>query len=436
MNIENQDSNEILLTYKNENLSEKESSDAERCALPLMPVDGFPAELQEIINTCSVTYGTPRDYWAGAALIASALGIGNKLQLVTNYRNLPVLWIVLVGDVSSGKSYPVDFCLNYFKRLDSRSIMKYKQELEEFEKVSRLAPKERQAMGITGQPEKPKCFQYILNDFTPEAMVEAHTVNNRGLLIERDELKGWIDDFGRYNKSGEQSNMLTSWSGIGISYNRKTSGIMNIAHPCIMVCGGMQPALLPALGADYRIENGFLSRLCTVYPDNTSKAAFNENKLPENILFNWEKYLSRLIKIEPQQELRLSSEAKEKYSEWYNLNAQLTNEDTSGYVKGVYGKLDIISLRLAIVIRGMNLACDGTVAEEISGEEMVTAIGLTEYFRATALKVYKTLFGPVDIAGLNKRNVANYLYHKLENRKVDIKTVLKTSGSQLERLVG
>ena len=219
------------------------------------------------------------------------------------------------------------------------------------------------AMGITDQPEKPKCFQYILNDFTPEAMVEAHGVNNRGLLIERDELKGWIDDFGRYNKSGEQSNMLTSWSGIGISYNRKTSGIMNIAHPCIMVCGGMQPALLHSLASDYRVENGFLSRLCMIYPDNTDKAVYNDTILPEYIRFSWEKYLSKLVSMEPQREIRLSSEAKEKYSEWYNLNAQLTNAESSGYLKGVYGKLDIISLRLAIVIRGMNLVCEGEVSQ-------------------------------------------------------------------------
>jgi hypothetical protein len=400
-----------------------------------LPIEGFPAEIQEMITTCAETYGTPRDYWAGAALIASALGIGNKLQLMTNYPNVPVLWMVLLGDVSSGKSHPVDFCLNYFKELDSRSIMKYNEDLDAYEKALKLAPKERSAMGITGPPEKPKCFQYILNDFTPEAMVEAHGVNNRGLLIERDELKGWIDDFGRYNKSGEQSNMLTSWSGLGISYNRKTSGIMNIAHPCIMVCGGMQPALLHSLASDYRVENGFLSRLCMIYPDKTDKAVYNDTILPEYIRFRWEKYLSRLVSMKPQTEIRLSSEAKGKYSEWYNLNAQLTNAETSGYLKGVYGKLDIISLRLAIVIRGMNLACEGLVSPEISGGEMETALELTEYFRATAMKVYNWLFGPLDLTGLDKRNVANYLFHGLGNKKVDILKVLKTSWSQLGRMV-
>jgi hypothetical protein len=40
-------------------------------------------------------------------------------------------------------------------------------------------------------------------------------------MIYRDELKGWIDDFGRYAKSGEQSNMLSTFNQLPVTYNRK-----------------------------------------------------------------------------------------------------------------------------------------------------------------------------------------------------------------------
>ena len=98
-----------------------------------LPIDGFPQFIQDFINTCSETYRTPRDYWAGAVLIATALGIGDKLELVTKYNNLPVFWLVLVGDVSSGKSHPLDLCLNYFQKRDTVSIGKYLQEMDEYE---------------------------------------------------------------------------------------------------------------------------------------------------------------------------------------------------------------------------------------------------------------------------------------------------------------
>ena len=62
---------------------------------PLLPIEGFPKFVQDFINKCSEVYCTPRDYWAGAVLMASALGIGDKLELLTRYSNFPIFWIVL-----------------------------------------------------------------------------------------------------------------------------------------------------------------------------------------------------------------------------------------------------------------------------------------------------------------------------------------------------
>ena len=436
MNNENYDSNEMRVAYKNESIPVKETPEVSTPPTPLLPIEGFPAALREIIDNCTATYCTPRDYWAGAVLIASALGIGNKIELVSKYRNVPLLWLVLLGDVSSGKSNPLDFCLDYFKKLDGLSIRKYNEDLAEFDRTLRMTTKERLAEGVSAKLVKPECFQYILNDFTPEAMVETHRTNNRGMMIVRDELKGWIDDFGRYNKSGEQSNMLSSWSEIGMTYNRKTSGIMNIERPCILVCGGMQPDLLPTLAGDNRAENGLLSRLCCVFPDNTKKARYNYNILPEKIRIYWEEYLSSLISLKTKMELRLSFEAEEKYSAWYDLNAKTSDEANTDYLRGVYGKFDIFALRLSIIIRGMKMVCEGEYSKEITGEDMEAALALTEYFRATALKVYRRLFGSDNSANLNKRDVATYLQQNTDLNKATIARILKTSRSQVDRAVG
>jgi hypothetical protein len=420
------------------NIKENESEEPANELPPLMPlpIEGFPQKIKDIINNCSTVYRTPKDFWAGAVLAATALAIGNKLELKEKYENLPVLWMMLVGDVSSGKTNPIDFCLNWFKKRDSLSIREYQKNLNEYKRMSCMTAQERFDEGIKEKREAPECFQYILNDFTPEAMVAVHSVNNRGIMIERDELKGWIDDFGRYNQSGEQSNMLTAWSGIGITYNRKTSGIMNIERPVIMVCGGIQPDLLPSLANENRAENGFLSRFCAVYPDYALKAEYNEEVPDDKVRKEWEEFLSKLANLTEPMSLKLSSEAQAVYKEWYNLNALKTNEETSGYLKGVYSKLDIISLRLAIVMRGMNLACDGDCSEEISVEEMKAALEVTEYFRATAVKVYRRIFNTtLKPTGLNKRVVANYLINEAGSSKTDAAKALRTSRMQIDRLV-
>ena len=258
--------------------------------------------------------------------------------------------------------------------------------------------------------KNPSCFQFILKDYTPEAMSAAQAVNTRGMLILRDELKGMIDDFNRYNKSGEQSNMVSSWSSESMTFNRKTSGIIHIPKPCLSICGGMQPDLLSTLADDSRAESGFLSRICAVYPDNTEKAEYSDEIVPEEMIARWEDYLAMLAGLAVKTEIRLGIESKKIYEEWYNANSKTTNKEPLGYLKGVYGKLDIIALRLAIVIRGMNLACDGIYSEVITAEEMHAAIALTEYFRGTALKVYKRIFAKN--YGINTKAVIEYLAKK------------------------
>jgi hypothetical protein len=224
--------------------------------------------------------------------------------------------------------------------------------------------------------------------------------------------------------------MLSSWSGIGMSYNRKGSGVMNIEHPCINVCGGMQPNLLPTLAADNRADNGFLSRMCMIYPDNTLKPAYNNKVLPEKIRIYWEEYLADLLNQNSKLELTLSREAEEIYERWYNKNRDQINNESSDYLKGVYGKLDIITLRLAVMLRGMFMACDGEYSKEIKPTEMLGAVMFAEYFRSTALKVYRKLFGPDGF--VNKRDMALFLLSR-GMQKTEIARITGTSRPTLDR---
>ena len=173
---------------------------------PLLPIDGFPAFLQDFINEYHAVYKTPRDFFAASVIISTALAIGNKLELIGKYKNVPVLWMNIIGNVSSGKTEPLSRCLRFFSDRDAISIKEYNDSLESLQ-IEKAKPKKEQSKNMV----VPKCLQYLLNDFTPEALAAAHSVNNRGICIYRDELKGYLDDFGRYNKSGEQSNMLSSF---------------------------------------------------------------------------------------------------------------------------------------------------------------------------------------------------------------------------------
>lgn len=399
--------------------------------IPPFPISGFPEFIQFFIDRCHTVYQTPKDFWAISVLAATALGIGDKLELKTKYSNIPILWSCIVGDVSTGKTEAQKICLQPFYKLDEQLFKQYIQEIAEYKRLSKLSETERLAEGVPFLVE-PKRRQYLLNDYTPEALAQVHAINKRGLMIERDELKGWLDDFNRYNKSGEQSFMLSTFSRVSKSINRKGSGDVLIQDPVILILGGIQPDLLPTLAVDNRAENGFLSRMCFCFPDNTAKPEYSDNVIPEELLNMWEKFILDLTNIQATIQLTLSDEAKNLYMEWFNKNRDETNNVSSGYLKGVFGKLDIISLRIAIVIKGMKLILGNDISDSISDEIMKSAIEITEYFRATALKVYHKIFLK-DEDKLTEKEIVIYLYQKTELTKLQIANYLNKHRMQVQR---
>jgi len=247
-----------------------------------LPISGMPPFIQEFIKVYAETYCTPRDYWAGAAVMATALGIGDKIQLNTKFKNVPILWMNIIGDVSSGKTEAQDLCIKPFEEMDSRAMDQFRKDYEIYQQIESMRYAQRKSQNVERIP-MPKCFQYIVKDSTPEALSQVHAVNQRGLLISRDELKGMLDDYGRYGKSGEQSNMLSAYNRIRMVTNRKVGGINcihDISNPCILILGGMQPEIIPLFGGDNRKENGFLARFCHVWPDHTEKPPYTRGTVP------------------------------------------------------------------------------------------------------------------------------------------------------------
>lgn len=396
---------------------------------PLLPINGLPKYLQDFIDEYVDVYNVPRDYITASVLFSTALAIGNKLELKGKYDNIPLLWLVIVGNVSSGKTEPLKTCLSYFINKEEEAFNEYKIQKSLFDAEMKKQKKERD-----DSLQPPIYFQYLLNDYTPEALYDVHTINDRGLSIYRDELKGWLDDFGRYNKSGEQSTMLSTFYRQPMQINRASKEPIFIHKPCIYVSGGIQPDILSDLAKDNRAENGFLSRFIFAYPDLADKQPYSNKKLNADSLMKYHKYLNVLTTIPEIVDLKLSNEAELIYANWYNDNAEKTNNEPTGYLKGVYGKLDVISLRLAIVVHGMYLVCEQNTSTEISATTMQTAIELIEYFRATALKVYHKIFIENRSADINKKDVIKYL-NSTGASQSDIARILKVSQPYVNKIL-
>jgi hypothetical protein len=401
----------------------------EETPTPLLPIDGFPKPLQNFINEYTTIYNVPRDYIAASVLFSTGLAIGDKMELKGKYNNVPILWMSIIGNVSSGKTDPLDRCLQYFDDKDKLSYDVYNEQRRAYEANKELKKNEQDP-----SVQLPAYFQYIVKDSTPEGLCNVHQANSRGFAIYRDELKGWLDDFNRYNKSGEQSTMLSSFYRISMSVNRAGKEPIRIENPCLFVAGGIQVDLLPDLAKDSRADNGFLSRIAHVYPDTDFKRPYNNGKLHPDTLPKFYRFLDTLASMPEVSDLTLSSEAESVYCDWFNDNARQTNEEPKGYLKGVYGKLDVIILRVAIILHGMKVVHDANTQDVISADTMKQAANIAEYFRRTALKVYHKIFIEKSDPKPDKKTVIKYLVDSGATQS-EVSRILNVDQSYISRIL-
>ena len=397
-------------------------------ATPLMPIDGFPEFIQQLIIECTRIYGTHRDLWTAAFFAATSTALGQSVMLKTQYENTALLWLAVVGASGVGKSEPFRFA---FKLLHDRDYFAFEQHKKDVKQYA-IDKKQTKQDDVVLEPP-PHCKQNIIVDATPEAMAKAMSANPRGITILRDELHGWFMDFGRYAKSGEQQNMLSTWTQQVFKVLRSGSEDLFIKDPFANVFGGIQPGVLPEMAKENRGVNGFLPRFCFVFPDKIETPRFQNEELDTNFKKYYDTYIDRLLSITGyRDEIRLNREALELYGAFVNKNADINDSGKQAdYLNEVNAKLNIIVLRAAIVFHFAEYSCTGNSSSEINKTTMQAAINLTEYFRITAKKVFNILNQSNDRN--SKKDIAKYLM-TLGNSQNDIANVLKVSQQYISKI--
>lgn len=403
---------------------------------PPLPIRGFPFHMQELIKECARVYRTHQDFWAISFLQATAIALGCTYQIKDKYNNGAILWAAMVAPSGIGKSEPFSIAFQPIFKADSEAEEIFNREMADYNYALALSPKERKEQEIE-LPEKPVQRQYVVVDTTPEGLIDALKINRRGLLIAREELLGWISDFGRYNRSGEVQNMLSSWSEKFFKVTRKGAGSSTIEKPFIPIFGGIQPGKLSDLAKDGRAHDGFMQRFIFAYPDQVLKQDYNEDILGDQYQSYYNDYILRLLSTSGYRNpVLLSDEAKQHYKEFFNDNTKLVNEESCEYTRAVYQKLEIIVLRISLILHASNHVYDGQFDHPIQAGTMQAAIEMTEYFRITAKKVQQQIgINSINSVKIDTQSVAEFMMSKGRITKSALAEALGTSRSQLDRLL-
>ncbi|NOD29446.1 YfjI family protein [Ruegeria atlantica] len=261
-----------------------------RPAAPVMSSDDFShvyGPWADWITTAAEVKGTPKDYVALTLLSAASAAIGNARWAVPweGWKEPPVLWSMLVGDPSAGKSPALDSVLDPVKEIERSLSEDYRRARDEWESDNELAsfalaqwkadaktavadgaePPAKPAEADAGKP--PVRERISITDITTEKVADLLSSTWRGLLLARDELSGWLSSMDRYNGGGDRPFWLEAYGGRSYTIDRKNSPEpIIVEHLSVSIVGGTQPDRLSDLlvKAD---DDGLLARFMVVFPD-------------------------------------------------------------------------------------------------------------------------------------------------------------------------
>lgn len=261
----------------------------------------------------------------------------------------------------------------------------------------------------------------MVGDSSPESR-NALLAQGDMIIIVADELKAFIDSFGRYAKGGngsgsEVSQLLSTWSNVSFTINRKSEDTKFVDEPAMSIIGGIQPTLLnKTFGTDILMDSGFTQRFLFVFPDKVKFVKRCDRKnMTQEMRDSWGGIIGRLFNMEPLA-LRLSHEAERLYADYADANDMKADAEEDSYIGGVIQKMNIHVLRLAIMA---HLLSDRWNEPVITGEAMNYAIHIVEYFtRVHIERIYPLL---KDSTGMQRMMTNGDLLRAI-NRQFKIKS--------------
>ena len=362
-----------------------------------LPLDAFPAKVQEIILDLASEESFSVEYAAIALLSAVATAIGNThhIRIKGAWTSSPCLYIILVGHPGQGKTPPLDFAYKPIQDYDYSLFCKFKEDYERY--TARQSEKGKD--DTLDAAEKPVLTQTILSDFTPEAMMKQHNDNQRGIVILVDEIMGMFNSINRYNDNPLITQLLTAYSGKQLKVSRCNNPIPAIIrNPCISIIGTTQTQRIAEFFTRENVSSGLVDRFLFVFPKEQRPqiwASANDcigmptTSKPSTAL-RWKEIIDKLLLQEcPIAEdgkslapiiLGFSDDARTLFYDWRNsiCEAAFAKQDEGGIDSRVM-KMDSNVGRLSLVFQLLKWACGESHRQYVDAASVKSAIRIHHY---------------------------------------------------------
>ncbi|MBS2099131.1 DUF3987 domain-containing protein [Carboxylicivirga linearis] len=402
--------------------------------------EAFPKPIQDYTMEAKMGLNFPIEYVLSSVLYTSSVAIGNthEVRVKNSWHEGASLFMAIVGETGVAKSHTISLALKPLFEKNQIFFNIYQEQLKEYQKYNKGKKGEGSESII-----EPHLQQVLADDATLEAMYRIHYHNQRGIGVYFDELRGWFNNMGKYNKGSDQEVWLKIWSRKPILVNRVGSQPISIMSPHISVIGGIQTELLPSLFKDDRDKNGFIERILFVNAPNAKKENFSEDDMPKSVLVNYSQLINNLLNLPLQRNqngilsptlLELSPIAKAMYIDYYNNNAALVNSsNVCPRIKGFYAKFDTYSIRFALILQMLYWTCGEDSKESISERAMEGAIALSNFFLNNAKSAIEKTKSPTKLTNVHRKLFALELLERGNMSYREIGSIVNASHETVRK---
>lgn len=387
---------------------------------PEFPLDVFPSAVREFFEYAVEKTSVPPDFvgLVGLTLLGTALGAARKVEWNGEWREQASFYSCLVAPSGEGKTPAIRALMRPFYQYQDELFKDYRAELD-------AAPDDK------AKAKVPKPKDLYLGDTTQASVGIALDRNRKGLLIQADEILGWVKRFGAHDSSGDQQFFLEAWNGSPLKVNRVGRDLIWVGHPFLSVLGGIQPRRLPELAADGRTDDGFLQRFLYVYPAERPMPYLRKFPVDPALEASWASTVRRLLlglDVSKYRNVHLDPDADALFTDYYNH--KIVDEIRSGllpeHLVPYWAKLRSYALRIALTLQYADYASTPSLDESkvtVTAGTMLKATELCEYFKAhtrrvtgdltpnqekRAIKALKALLsGPVSSGTVLARDIAS-----------------------------
>lgn len=373
-----------------------------------IPLGAFPKKIQEMAKVLVEYENYNQDYLLVSMLSAVATAIGNTCQIRIKgcWTSSPILYVILVGRPGVGKTPPLDFAFKPIRAHDYKLLKKYKEDDEAYSLFMEKRKSRKFTYSQSEIPEIPILQRTVISDFTPEALMQAHNVNQRGIVAFVDEIMGMFNTVNQYSKGQLIEQLLTAHSGKPLDITRCSLDIpIHIEQPCINIIGTTQTKRVHELVDKGYGDNGLIDRILFAYPKRHTISPWQLHGTESNYdgreCFDlWADVVEKILALPCQYDdetgmviptiINFTAEAQQHFFDWRNRTVDYINSiKDDALIDGRIMKTHLNTARLALVIQMMRWACGEADNDNVDIDSVKAAIELSEYFEECYARLQK-----------------------------------------------